>query len=408
MDLLWMAFRNVLRNRRRSMLNIVALTIGLCIMILGLGWVNGYHTYIYGSLIRLETGHAQYLAEGYLPQQRRLPVDVLLDGYAATRAALEAHPWVEAASGRVDFLVKLAAPGQSLSLLARAVDPPGEAALSTVKDFVDQGSYLDAGPGLLIGRPLADALGLAPGDTVFVSARDRHGVENLIDLAIVGVFHLGYPAMDRYLAFMDLESASFLLDLEDQVNRVVVRLVPGADPGRVLSNPPVLPGRGEWQPWQRFARTAVAAVEADSGGFTAMIVIMYLLIVLGILNSMSMSVHERTREIGTLRAIGIRRKALVRLFMLEALWLALPAIVAALILSVPGVYYLQFVGVDLAGALPADLPVPFGERFKADFQAWHFVLASVLTLVSALLGSLIPARRGSRIVVADALRTTVV
>jgi putative ABC transport system permease protein len=107
-----------------------------------------------------------------------------------------------------------------------------------------------------------------------------------------------------------------------------------------------------------------------------MIVIMYLLIVLGILNSMSMSVHERTREIGTLRAIGIRRKSLVRLFMLEALWLALPAILAALILSVPGVYYLQFVGVDLAGALPPDLPVPFGERFRADFQAWHFMLGA--------------------------------
>jgi len=408
MDLVWMAFRNVLRNRRRSILNIVALTVGLCIMILGLGWVNGYHTYIYGSLIRLETGHAQYLADGYLAEERRLPVDVLLDDYAATRAALEAHPLVEAASGRVDFPMKLAAPGQSLTLLARAVDPPGEAALSTVKDFVDQGSYLDAAPGLLIGRPLADALGLAPGDTVFVSARDRHGVENLIDLPLVGVFHLGYPAMDKYLAFMDLDSASWLLDLEDQVNRVVVRLVPGIDPRRFLASPPALPGTGEWLPWQRFARTAVAAVEADSSGFTAMIVIMYLLIVLGILNSMSMSVHERTREIGTLRAIGIRRSTLVRLFMLEALWLALPAILAALVLSVPGVYFLQFVGVDIAGYLPADLPVPFGERFRADFRVWHFVLGAGLTLISALLGSLIPARRGSRIVVADALRTTVV
>jgi len=79
-----------------------------------------------------------------------------------------------------------------------------------------------------------------------------------------------------------------------------------------------------------------------------------------------------------------------------------------LVLSVPGVYFLQFVGVDIAGYLPADLPVPFGERFRADFRVWHFVLGAGLTLISALLGSLIPARRGSRIVVADALRTTVV
>jgi putative ABC transport system permease protein len=408
MDLFWLALKNVLRNRRRSILNIIALTVGLCIMILGLGWVNGYHTYIYGSLIRLDTGHAQYLAEGYLAEERRLPVDLLLDNYSAILSALEVDPRVEAVSGRVDFPVKLAAPGESVRLLARAVDPAGEAGLSTVKDFIEDGRYLDAGPGLLIGRPLAEALGLSPGDTVFVSARDRHGVENLVDLAIVGVFHLGYPAMDKYLAFMDLNSASFLLDLNDQVNRVVVRLLPGIDPGRFLAGTPVLPAKGEWQPWQRFARTAVAAVEADSGGFTAMIVIMYLLIVLGILNSMSMSVHERTREIGTLRAIGIRRSRLVRLFMLEALWLALPSVIAALILSIPGIYFLQFVGIDLAGALPADLPVPFGERFRADFQAWHFILGAVLTLVSALLGAWLPARRGSKIIVAEALRTTVV
>ncbi len=406
MDLLWMTFRNVTRNPRRSVLNIVALTVGLCIMILGLGWVNGYHTYIYGSLIHLETGHAQYVADGYLAQERRMPVDLVLKDYAARRAALEAHPWVEAASGRVDFPMKLAAPGRSLRVLARAVDPAGEAVVSRVKNFVTRGDYLDAGPGLLIGKPVADALGLAPGDTVFVGARDRHGVENLIDLTVRGVFHLGYPAMDRYLAFMDLDSASFLLDLDDEVNRMVVRLRPGIDPGRFLADPPALPGGGEWQPWQRFARAAVAAVEADSEGFTAMLVLMYVLIVLGILNSLSMSVHERTREIGTLRAIGIRRTTLSWLFLLEALWLAVPAVLAALILSVPGVYYLQFVGLDLTGSLPANLPVPFGERFRADFRAWHFALGIGLTLVSAVLGAWIPARRGARIVVAEALRTT--
>lgn len=408
MELLFLALKNVLRNRRRSVLNVVALTVGLCIMILGLGWVNGYHTYIYGSLIRLETGHAQYLADGYLAEERRLPVDLLLEDYKEIRTLLEADPRVEAVSGRVDFPVKLAAPGESARRLARAVDPVGEAKVSTVKDFIDEGSYLDTGPGLLLGRPLADALGLGAGDTVFISARDRYGVENLVDVTIRGVFHLGYPIMDKYLAFVDLDSASLLLDLDDQVSRVVVKLNPGVDPGRFLAKAPVLPAKGEWQPWQRFARTAVAAVEADSGGFTAMIVIMYLLIVLGILNSMSMSVHERTREIGTLRAIGLRRKSLVRLFMLEALWLALPAILAALILSIPGVYYLQVVGVDLAGALPADLPVPFGERFRADFRAWQFMLGAGLTLLSALLGAWLPARRGARIVVAEALRTMVV
>jgi hypothetical protein len=80
--------------------------------------------------------------------------------------------------------------------------------------------------------------GLSAGDTVFISARDRHGVENLVDVTIRGIFHLGYPVMDKYLAFMDLASASFLLDLDNQVNRVVVRLKAGVDPGRFLAGRP--------------------------------------------------------------------------------------------------------------------------------------------------------------------------
>lgn len=406
MDLAWIALRNVFRNRRRSALNVIALSVGLSVMITGLAWVNGYHTYIYDSIIRLETGHAQYLAEGYLKEERRLPVDILLDNYAAIKSELLGLPMVEAVSGRVDFHMKLAGPERSLRILARGVDPSGEAALSSVKDFIVEGSYLDAFPGLLIGKPVAEALGLRPGDTAFVAARDRHGVENLIDLNVAGVFYLGYPLMDRSMVFLDLKSASSLLALDDEVNRVAIRLVPGADTDDFLASAPRPGGRGEWRSWRRFARTAVAAVEADSGGMAAMVAIMYALIVLGILNSMSMSVHERTREIGTLRAVGLRRGRLARLFVLEACCLAFPAILAALILLIPGIYYLQFVGVDLAGALPADLPVPFGERFKADFRAWHFALGIGLTFATAILGAWLPARRGARMQVAAALRAT--
>ncbi|MBU0935769.1 MAG: ABC transporter permease, partial [Spirochaetes bacterium] len=82
MKLLHIALRNIFRNRRRSVLNLIALTTGFVVLLLGLGWVQGYHSYVYGSMIDLETGHAHYLAKGYLEEQRRLPVDIGISNYA--------------------------------------------------------------------------------------------------------------------------------------------------------------------------------------------------------------------------------------------------------------------------------------------------------------------------------------
>jgi putative ABC transport system permease protein len=125
--------------------------------------------------------------------------------------------------------------------------------------------------------------------------------------------------------------------------------------------------------------------------------------VLGILNSMSMSVRERTGEIGTLRAIGIRRRRVTVLFLYEALSIAIMAGAISVVLSLPIAGYLQLVGVDVGTALPADLPVPFGETFRADYRLWHYVLSVGVGVLSAAVGAVIPARRAARLNIAEAM-----
>ena len=404
MKLLHIALRNIFRNRRRSVLNLIALTTGFVVLLLGLGWVQGYHSYVYGSMIDLETGHAHYLAKGYLEEQRRLPVDIGISNYAELRRLLLEHPSVEAAGGRIDFAVKVAAAGQALWLIGRAVEPAEEKLVSTIDDFVVEGSFFDSGRGLLVGRPVAEALGITAGSTVFLTARDKNGVENFIDIKVAGIFDFGYPLMDKSMVFIDMESAVRLLDTVDMVNRLVARLKPGISPERFLADAPQLPGNGEWHSWRRFADAAVKAVEADSGGFYGLIVIIYILISLGVLNSLSMTVHERSREIGTLKALGWRPARIRWLFLLEALSLASIASLAGLLVSLPLIAWLQGQGVDLTGAMPADMPVPFGERFRADFLPWHFMFSFGLSFLTALLGAWLPAGRGARLPIALALR----
>ena len=146
-------------------------------------------------------------------------------------------------------------------------------------------------------------------------------------------------------------------------------------------------------------------MEGDTYSFTIMVAVMYLLIVLGILNSMSMSVHERTREIGTIRAIGIRRRQLLTLFALESVWQALIAAAIALVITTPVALWLTHTGVDIASSMPETIPVPFGERFRADFAVWHYLFTVASGILTALAGAVIPARRAGKITVAEAMRT---
>jgi ABC-type lipoprotein release transport system permease subunit len=492
MSLPRMAWRNVFRNRRRSALNIVALTMGMSVLVLSLGWIGGYHSYIYDTLRDFQTGEIQIVRGQWYRQRTRLPVEFLLPDHVELRSAVMDVPAVRSAAARVVFSVQVSTGRESFRLQGVGIDPRHEGEVSVLGEYLvsihnrvahtgvnssgtgtsgaktepdtitpdtagdsadGRNTIVDTAPGIWIGRPVAEKAGISVGDTLFLRAMNRHGVENLYDAPVVGFFEYGYPLLDNQTIYMDLDTATELLDLDGGATHLVIRLHDGASvqsatrdiaeavaPAGSATGPgngpfagnttgddasgtggdaagsltPISDSRGglavagwdiQIRPWQDFARAAVSAVEGDTYSFTVMMAVVYLLIVIGILNSMSMSVHERTREIGTIRAIGIRRRQLLALFAMESVWQALVAAGIALIITTPVALWLVKSGVDIASSMPETMPVPFGERFRADFAPWHYLFTVLSGVLTALAGAIIPARRAGRITVAEAMRT---
>lgn len=411
MELFLMSLRNVFRNGRRSILNIIALTIGIAIMFIAIGWVRGYFTVLYDGIINTETGHMQLLHEKYLSESRRLPLDLTVDSYSELRNNLSSIEGITAASGRINFSMELSNGTDSLRILGRGIDPHYEKEVTVLSDHITDGSYLTDSGGVLIGKPLAQKMNVVPGDTVYITAQDKNSVENFIDVNVQGLFDFGYPAMDENIVFIDLESAAFLLGLKNEVTTIVLKHSNNHTTEEMISV--VKKSLSEYEGgndiivyrWQKFAQTLVSAVQADYNGFMATLVIIFILILLGILNSMSMSVHERVREIGTLRAIGMKKRVLFGMFMYESTAIALIAAVIALIVGGASALYLGTVGLDFAQYMPENMPIPFGERYTADFRYYDFVIGAGIGIGTALLGGLIPARRAVRLSIAKAMRT---
>ena len=277
--------------------------------------------------------------------------------------------------------------------------------MTTTPGFVQQGAWLPAaGEGVLIGAPLARKLGVKVGQLVALSAVDRYSVENYVEVPVTGIFSLGLPSMDENLIFVDLATAQELLGIPGAATRIVVKLNEGVSESSALASVRgLLSGTDESAyPWQRFAQVIVSATSADVGGFWIVFCVIFLLVVVGIVNSMSMTIRERTREIGTLRAIGIRRPQLSLLFIVEAGFIALAAAAVGCILGGTFAWYMTKVGIDLSAA-SMEMPIPFGHRFTGDYRLIDFVLASVVSLASALAGSVLPTRRAARLGIPQAL-----
>lgn len=404
MELLLIGFRNISRNRRRTWLNVIALAIGTAMMIVLLGWVRGYFTSFYEGIIRFDTGHVQVLNDDYLAQKRRLPLDLLVTDTEAVAARLREATNASAVAPRIDFAAQIGNGLKSARMAVRAIDPEAEAAITVLHEHIIAGEYLGSEGGALVGEPLADKLGLAPGEALFVSAVDAHGVENLIDVTVSGIHKTGYPPLDESMVYLDIGTARKLLDIEGAATSLVIGLGGGPDVASEVALANAVLGEDLIAySWREFAQVVVRAVQADAGGFAMILVVVYLLVVVGILNSSSMSVQERTREIGTLRAIGMKRRTLASLLLSESA--AVSLIAAAVGFAVAGAIalYLGQVGLDMSALARSDLPLPFGDRFRADFRAIDFAIGAAVTVVTAVLGSIIPTRRAARLPIAEAL-----
>lgn len=400
MDLLFLSFRNVFRNKRRSLLNGLALCFSIVMLIFGLGWIAGYETFIYSTIKDFQTGDIQIVHIDYIEQKYNMPVDITVSNYDQRRQEYENVESIRSASGRLQFPLTMHVKGEKVSFAAIAVDREYENTVSALNNYIIDGSLSENG--VLVGRDMAEKIGLKIGDDVILSATDKYSAPNIIYAKVSGFFYYNYGPLDDSLVYMDLKDAWQLTRTDNEVSSIVLRTDNDVNAvqnflGKIsLDHESVVL-------WEVFAEGSVAATRADIGGFYVMLVVMFFLILIGIVNSMSMSIHERHKEIGTLRAIGMKRKSIVGLFVWESAILGLLSALVACILALPVAWFLNNHGIQFAKEMSDAIEVPFGDNFKADFQLQHFVLSGLTGVAIAVLGAIRPAMKASQLIIAKTM-----
>jgi putative ABC transport system permease protein len=405
MNFMWLKFavQNTLRNRRRSLVTVAIAALGTA----GILLAGGFALYTYESLAEAaarDTGHLLLGKPDQFTRDEETPLQFGLDNATELRAQLLADPQVRAVLPKIDFSGLISNGDKSIVMIGMGVEPDAEFSVKGPFLTIQTGEVLSGAadqPEVMLGDALARNLKATPGSSLTLLASTTEGALNALDVRVKAVFSTGVPEMDKRLLYTDIATAQRLLNTS-KVSTLGVFLsrmahTEGAQVRTAAANPGLTV-----HTWQDQAFFYKSVRDLYNRIFGALGLIIGVIVVFVVANAMSMAIIERTREIGTLRALGTLPRQLLQALALEGMVLggvgALVGAAGALAVSV----FLLLVPVNMPP--PPGRSVGYPLNVTIDLLMYGATVAGMVLIT--MLASAWVARKTLKMPVVDALAHT--
>lgn len=402
---LWIiAFRDLGRNRRRSILTLVAVALGLALLMATHGLTGGMMEDTMQNTIRLQTGHVQVRAPSYEEGKLSLKWKDLLENAETLAGQAAALPQVKAATPVLWAGGVLNTADESAGLQVYGIDTTS-AFYDPIRQAIVAGTFLtpDDRDGILIGKRLASSLGLEVGQRASLVIIDGDGRPAEGVFTIRGTFSTGMPGYDESTAFLTLAKAQAFTNTVGRASAVVILLNRQDDADAVAAALRGV-GGGKVLTWRELLAVFLQLMQTAMSFYILLDLIVILVVAVIIANTLLMAVFERIREMGILASLGMRGRTITLMFVLEAAVLGLAGIAVGIGLGLIGVAYLAKVGIPIGDMGTVAEGLALGSVMYARFDFPIFAQLAVETLVVILLAALYPAIIAARREPVEALR----
>jgi len=396
-----MAWRNVLRNRRRSAVVLAAITVGLWSMLVFAAFTRGWSHDVARNAVNTLTGHLQIHAPGYIQDPS---VDrVLAPPGGALRSLLDSSA-VAAWAARVRVPSVVMSERETAGVTLVGIDPAREEGLSFIAHAVREGRNLKGtgDDGILIGRKLARRLRTGLGKRVVVmgQAADHSVVDR--GFRIVGIYEADRSSTEMSFVFVGRSEAQSMLGLGAQISEVAATL---RDPSRL--DPFVERARAtakglDVEPWTALEPMAEAMVAMGQSWIWIFYVVMYVAMAFGLVNTLLMAVLERTREFGLLQALGMRPRLILEQVLAESCLLLGAGVLAGGLLAAATLVLVRH-GIDFSAFAAGAEMWRMGKVIYPTLGVDDVASAIAFIVILGVLASLYPALRAARKVPVEAI-----
>lgn len=399
-----LAVRNVIRQRRRTAAALLAVAFGVAAIIVSGGFVRDIFRQLGEAIIRSQTGHLQIAKPEFFTSGSRSPERHLMENPEHLVAALSALPEVVEVMARIRFSGLLGNGRSDFGVLVEGIEPAKEARLGTYVRVL-QGRRLvhDDALGLMAGEGVAQSLALAAGAPVSLVTATAAGSMNALDFETTAVVQSFSREYDARVVKIPLRAAQELLDVAG-VNVLVVVLKDTAASDRVASELRALVARSglEVRVWHELSDFYAKAVALYQRQFGVLQLIILVMVALSVINSLNLTLFERTAEFGTMRALGNRGGDVLRQVMTEGVVLGFAGAAVGVAVGLGLATVISAMGIPMPPPPNSNLPYVARIAVTADLVAE----ASAVGLIAAALGAAVPAWRVSRMPLVDALRAS--
>ncbi|MDX1803356.1 MAG: FtsX-like permease family protein [Alcanivorax sp.] len=412
--LLRLAWRNLWRHRRRTLITLSSIGLGFVLAVVFIGINDGAHNSMIRNAIKLGEGYITVQPAGY--QAAPANYKFLADGGALLQRAraLQIPGQVDA---RISLQVLASSPYNSVGAALEGMAASDQRA-QLLKPYLVEGHWIEAGDerGVLIGTGMARKLKAKPGSKIVLMAGKRGGDSEAQLGRVRGIFDAHMDALDNYLVISDLPLARRFLVAEggDPQRQPLTRLAIYLDQPDALSQWTVASRQALQNDqvavldWQQMMPQLVQFVLLDSAGSYVFLTLILVLIVFGIVNTVLMSVLERTREFGLLRALGVSRYQLLVMVFCETLLMSLLAVTLGWLVGAAVQLWFAHHGIDLSGVMGDSTaiagtfmdPVVYTELSTA-----RVVQLTLIVFITTLTTGIYPAIKAARVTPVEALRT---
>jgi putative ABC transport system permease protein len=396
------ALRNVFRQRMRSAGTLAAISLGVAGLILSGGFVQDIFIQLGEAVIHSQSGHIQIARNGYREGRTRAPEAFLLEQPDKLKQMLTDQPDVQLVLSRLGFTGVINNGKRDLGIVGEGVEPSAEAKLGTYLRYIEGRALADTdNDGIVLGQGVAQSLGLNKGDRVNLVISLAQGAVNTLDFEVVGVFQSFSKDFDARAVRIPLSAARNLMDTTS-AHLMIVVLDKTEDTDRVLTSlSKKLGNQGyELASWRKLSDFYDKTLQLYDRQFGVLRLIILLMVLLSVANSVNMTLFERTREFGTLQALGDKPGRVFDLIMTESIFLGLIGAVLGMVLGCVAAWIISAIGIPMPPPPNANI----GYTAFIRLVPLDVLTAGVIGFVATCLAAVMPARRASRMKVVEALR----